>query len=283
MKHKFNLLALLVLLISTHSINAQTPQFSEQKSKYLKQTVSFLAADNLKGRMTGSNEDLKAAEFIRDNMRKLKLKPLYEDGFQYFYAITDVNPGKNNFFEAENFAGKLGIDFNPVSFSANATLEANVVFVGYGYDINKDSLQWNDYKNVDVKGKWVLIMRGDPEPDNMASPYMEFSQERFKVNVAKDQGATGVIFVTGKIQQKDDKLPPIFFDKTPSDAGIPVMSITRDVAEKLFLKIKKTFIDVEATINKTKQPSTFELEFIVKAQTEVEQTDRKSTRLNSSH
>ncbi len=273
MKHKFLQFALFFLIVSTSSIHAQTQQFSPDiQSKDLKHIVSFLASDELKGRMTGSAEDLKAAEYIRDYMRNAKLKPLAEGGFQHFYAITDVKPGKNNSLSAENFVGKLGVDFNPVSFSANASLEAGLVFVGYGYNINKDSLQWNDYKNVDVKGKWVMIMRGDPEPDNMASPYMEYSQERFKVNVAKEQGAAGVIFITGRIQQNEDKLPSVFFDKTLSDAGIPVISVTRGVAEKLFEKYGKSFIETEVTISNFKQQISFETGYTVKAQADVEHT-----------
>ena len=125
---------------------------------------------------------------------------------------------------------------------------------------------------MDVKGKWVMIMRGDPEPDNMASPYMEYSQERFKVNVAKEQGAAGVIFITGRIQQNEDKLPSVFFDKTLSDAGIPVISVTRGVAEKLFEKYGKSFIETEVTISNFKQQISFETGYTVKAQADVEHT-----------
>ena len=46
-------------------------------------------------------------------------------------------------------------DFAPVAFSENSTLKAEVVFAGYGFSINNDSVKWDDYKGIDVKNKWV--------------------------------------------------------------------------------------------------------------------------------
>ena len=57
----------------------------------------------------------------------------------------------------------------PLAFSSNSGLESEVVFAGYGFNINGDSLKWNDYKDIDVKGKWVMILRADPETENPKS------------------------------------------------------------------------------------------------------------------
>ena len=58
----------------------------------------------------------------------------------------------------------------PLSFSSDGSLEAEVIFAGYGFNINSDSLKWNDYNGIDVKGKWVMILRADPEAENTKSP-----------------------------------------------------------------------------------------------------------------
>ncbi len=90
-------------------------------------------------------------------------------------------------------------DFMPFAFSSNAGLESEVVFAGYGFNINTDSLKWNDYNGTDVKGKWVMILRGDPEPENNKSPYIPFSADRDKALLAKDMGAAGVLMVSGPV------------------------------------------------------------------------------------
>ena len=85
----------------------------------------------------------------------------------------------------------------PFAFSSNSGLIAEAVFTGYGFNINGDSLKWNDYKGVDVKDKWVLILRADPETDKSKSPFIPYSGDRDKVMAAKDMGAAGVMLVSG--------------------------------------------------------------------------------------
>jgi len=55
-----------------------------------------------------------------------------------------------------------------------------VVFAGYGFDIDQDSLKWKDYNGVDVKGKWVMIFRGDPELDNTESKFIPYGDNKGK-------------------------------------------------------------------------------------------------------
>ena len=51
-------------------------------------------------------------------------------------------------------------DFTPMGFTSNKALESEVLFAGYGFNINNDSLKWNDYKSIDPTGKWVMIIAG---------------------------------------------------------------------------------------------------------------------------
>ena len=79
-------------------------------------------------------------------------------------------------------------------YSASASLTANSVFAGYGFDINLDSLKWNDYAGIDAKGNWVLVLRGDPEMEKQSSAFIAFEQERSKVLT------TSIILFTQVIQ-----------------------------------------------------------------------------------
>ena len=128
-------------------------------------------------------------------------------------------------------------DFMPFSFSGNSELEADIVFAGYGFKISNDSLEWNDYDNIDVTGKWVLILRGDPEPEKSVSGFIPFNSDRDKALLAKDMGASGVLMVSGPLTDASDT-----FESLSSEGysvEIPVLRIKRDVADKILVKTNK--------------------------------------------
>ena len=112
--------------------------------------------------------------------------------------VVNVHAGKENSLQFNNITGNAGADFTPFSFSKNATIDAGIVFAGYGFDIDQDSLKWKDYEGVDVAGKWVMILRGDPEMDKQESRFARYGEDRDKVLTARDKGAAGVIFISVK-------------------------------------------------------------------------------------
>jgi len=124
----------------------------------LKQHVSYLASDALKGRKTGTEGDSLAAEYIRKILKADGLLPLYDKGFQRFRVTDKILNGPANSMMVNGTLLKLDTDFAPFAFSANDSFKGDVVFAGYGFSIDEDSLKWNDYSNVDVKGKVVMII-----------------------------------------------------------------------------------------------------------------------------
>jgi len=56
-----------------------------------------------------------------------------------------------------------GTDFAPLALTSNSALRAPVVFCGYGFVSSADSPEWNDFKGIDIKDRWVLVLRGYPE------------------------------------------------------------------------------------------------------------------------
>jgi len=155
---------LAILLIGIlFSSKALFAQFSpEITTADLQKQIGFLASDSLKGRKPGTPEDAVTSAYIRDHFKKAGLKLLIDNGFQKFEIVSDVKPGTNNAISFDGFSARQGVDFTPLSFSSSATVKAPVVFAGYGFDLVLDSLKWNDYKSIDVKGKWALILLGDP-------------------------------------------------------------------------------------------------------------------------
>jgi len=242
---------------------------SEITANELRQEIGFLASDSLKGRKPGTPETEIAGRYIRDLMKDAGLTMLCRDGLQDFIVVADIKPGKNNKLELPGYSAELNKDFVPLSFSANASVNTTAVFAGYGFDLDLDSLKWNDYSGMDVKGKWVVILRGDPEPDKTNSAFFPFEQERSKVLTAKDRGALGVLLVTPSDIEKTDVLMHMQYDKTPADAGIPVISITRAVADRLLSSMNYTVSDLETAIKGNHKPQSLLLPVTILATTDL--------------
>ncbi|MCX6266870.1 MAG: hypothetical protein NTW16_05860 [Bacteroidetes bacterium] len=177
---RFPLLSLL-LLLSGLGFSQTGPITSKDLHEY----VQFLASDSLKGRKPGTPEINVAATYIRDHFVAAGLKPLDDNGFQWFEIVTGVDLGDRNTLAFDGMNAAIRKDFIPLSFSSSATVNAPVVFAGYGFDIDIDSLKWNDYKGVDVSGKWVMVFRADPDLDNSDSKFIPYSDIRSKVLTAK--------------------------------------------------------------------------------------------------
>ena len=221
----------LVLWLAVIAVELFAQSETEITVTELEEHVYFLASDSLKGRKPGTPESKVAAEYIRNQFVEYGMEPIGEDGFQYFEVILSVEPGDGNKLVFDGVDEVLFEDFKPMPFSTNGSVDAEVVFAGFGFDIEHDSLSWNDYEKIDVTGKWVMILRGDPEPDKDESLFISYGEDRDKVLTARDHEAAGVLLVNGPQFGKDDKLAEASFNRVTADAGIPVFNISRRLAD----------------------------------------------------
>jgi len=214
----------------------------------LETSVKILASDSLKGRKAGEEGGRMAAEFIRNEFDKVGLELLCEQGFQKFELVSSAEIGDGNQFSVNGEPFEVEKDFSPYAFSANSTVTAPVVFAGFGLDVNKDTLVWNDFENLDVDGKWILALQGDPDLENPHSPFIPYSTERAKALTASDKNAAGLILVAGPSVSETNELSPLFFDKNVSRYSIPVLQVTRKVANKMLSGTTKTVEELETEI-----------------------------------
>ncbi len=256
------------LMLATFSFSQSDNSF---QSESVLSNISFLASDSLKGRKPGTPESKVAADFIRKQFVESGLRLLGKDGFQYFDVITDVEAGLGNRFSCGETDYALGEDFIPLPFSDNNTLNANAVFVGYGFDVINGTLSWNDYEAFDVSGKWVIILRGLPANERLQKIFESSASERFKVLTAKDKGAAGVVFVSGENFDKDDALISMSFDRIASNSGVPVFHVKRDVVEPLFSPLGESVAEVEKRIAESENPVGFLFNQSIYARSEVVQ------------
>jgi aminopeptidase YwaD len=255
------LLPLIILTISCSRVK------TDITSGELTDHIKYLSSDSLKGRMTGSQGDSLAAEYIRARLMEYGLVPVSGDGLQRFKVTDKVMAGKDNSLLVNGTSMVAEQDFTPVTFSENGIVKAEVVFAGYGFSINADSLKWDDYKGTDVKNKWVMILRSDPEPDNQKSKFAPYSNDRNKAMIAKDLGAAGVLLVSGQAFDNSDSFDALA--KGGFSVGIPVIRIKRNIADAILAAKKQNINDLEKKLNTLKKPLSISTGAVVEGRSEI--------------
>lgn len=158
--------------------------------------LTYLSSDLLEGRDTGSRGYKLAADYAASLFKIWGLEPAGDmpapvRGFRSMRGQAPPQPAKRTYFqevvfrETSNVTGSMtlsqksgalektrmfqsGIDYSAMSASAES-ISAPVVFAGYG--IKEDSIKWDDFKNLDVKGKIVLILSEAPGKEDPKSPF----------------------------------------------------------------------------------------------------------------
>lgn len=208
----------------------------------LKGSVQFLASDDLEGRGIGTGGLDKAADFIAGNFRKLGLQPLpgQDDYFQHFKMTTATRPGPETalkFIDGDDApAYEVGKDYTPLSFSGEKEFDAPIVFVGYS--ISNEGQNYDDYANVDVKGKVALAMRYEPHDNQGRSRFTgkeswsPSATLTVKARAAAAAGATALILVNPPaFHEDDDPLVPFARMYRGDQADIPIIQVRRAVAD----------------------------------------------------
>lgn len=235
----------------------------------LQNYVTFLASDSLKGRKPGTPEIEVAARYIRDHFESAGLRLLSENGFQWFDVVLGVKAGEENHLMAADFKAAINQDFVPLVYSSSGKAEAEAVFAGYGFDIDQDNIKWNDYQGLDVAGKWVMILRGDPEPEESESKFTAYADLRSKILTARDKGATGVLFITPSGMEKEDKLIQMAPDNNEASAGLPVFHISRNFANHILAHRSTNTDSLEKVMTSARKPAGFSTGVMVTGTAEV--------------
>ncbi len=259
---KLYLISLIIITAFGFYSGGQKDKNPEITASEIQDHINYLASDALEGRFTGSKGGELAAEYIEEDFKSTGLKPLFDGSFrQNFPFVAGIKLTDNNRFmlnvNGEEIHPKVEDEYIPAPFSGNIDYHGEIVFVGYG--ISAPDLKYDDYKDIDVKGKAVLIMRYNPEGANPHSEFGKFSAYRYKANIAKEKGASAIIFVTGHIPKDDeDKLMKLKYDGGGPMPDIGIIQIKRDIADKMFKADGKDFNTIQEQIDSLKTPDSFE-------------------------
>lgn len=164
--------------------------------------IRFLSHDLLEGRGPATRGDALAQAYIAAQFEALGLEPLGELGsfFQKVPLVSvDGHPKKVDFRAARGkpMAATHGEQVVVVAAGQREQVEwknAELVFVGYGIDA--PALNWNDYKDADLRGKVAVILNNDPEtPMFGGKARLWFGRWDYKYLTADKHGALGALII----------------------------------------------------------------------------------------
>ena len=241
------------------NIQAQTISIKNNKESVLQamwsitsaecfEHVNRLASEKFTGRAAGSKGFTEAANYIANEFKEMGLKSANGDSsFFQFFNVSRNKFGQQNKFSMEVLIQsptsfdtlwvqyQIENDFLPAGFSSSCELVNQVVVAGYG--ITSPENNWDDYANLDVKDKFVMVLSGAPPINN--TNFGRLYRIRNKVKFAKNAGAKGFILIGNPIGLIADnqKMPSVIISEKTAD---DILKGTAYTVKRLKQEIKQT-------------------------------------------
>jgi hypothetical protein len=266
---KFSQITWLFAILLLFSPHVRADDAAEAR---LLEDMKFLASDQLQGRAAENPGLEMAAQFIANRFADLGLRTDFFDGkaFQEFTLEGSIDaPAAKNSFSVSDPNGTyktivLNQQYSPQTLGINGNFDADVVFAGYG--ITAPDLKYDDYANVDVRGKVVIVLRKEPQADNPKSLFdgTEPSQHALfttkEINAFK-HGAAALILVNDASSEASS--PGSILPLTSSGGlikdQIPTLFMKRAVVQGWLKTVGRSLEEIESSIDRELKPQSFVL------------------------
>ena len=266
-----------VALAVTMQAADSDPGLASIKADALKGHIYFLASDEMAGRDSLSHEGRIAAEYIAAFFHRAGLKPVGAGG-TYFqpFPMVEAQPDRDRIYLRAKIGGStmrdfaIGQDFS-LSRQGNVDVEVSGPLVFGGYGIAAPEYAYDDFKDLDVRGKVVMVLTHEPQEHDATSRFKgKFNTVHafnfWKPEVIRLHGAAGILIVQEKTPDRTRPRTPsgptnaqIRTDRpahtlTSPYLDLPFFTITRQTADALLAPLGKTIDDLQDEIDKTGRP-----------------------------
>jgi hypothetical protein len=219
--------------------------------------VAALTDPRTAGRRAGSDGERIAADYLERSFAALGLEPgAGAAGSRHTFSFTSgVSIGPDNELTlSERNEGPIPLvveeDWRPLAFSQSGVIpKSEIAFVGYGLVASESPVDQaiDDYAELDVRDRWVLVFRGlphslDPERRQRLQRHASL---RYKAMLARDHGARGILFVSGPRGRFREELIPLRFDASLAGTRIAVLSIRDEVAGRLLEETGRSLDEIQ--------------------------------------
>jgi Zn-dependent M28 family amino/carboxypeptidase len=173
--------------------------------------IKVLASDEFEGRSPGTKGEELSVKYITDQFEKIGLKPGNPDGtYTQEVPLAGIKSEPRMSFVTRDKTMDLKYPDAFVASSARVKPEikiekSDMLFVGYG--VVAPEYGWDDYKNVDVRGKTLLMLIGDPpvpdpkDPSKLDDKMFKgkamtyYGRWTYKYEIAAQKGAAAAIII----------------------------------------------------------------------------------------
>ncbi len=189
---------------------AQLPAIDAER---LLEHTRTLSSDAFEGRAPGTAGEERTVQYLTEQFKALGLQPGNTDGtYVQDVRLVGLTPSEKqplivtNGREKRTFAWKDEVVAWSKHVADGASIEtSDVVFVGYG--VEAPEFDWNDFKDVDVKGKTLVVLVNDPQVPSASDPatlddavfggraMTYYGRWTYKYEEAARRGAAGVFIV----------------------------------------------------------------------------------------
>jgi hypothetical protein len=261
--------------------------FNAIEERDLRSNLTFIAGDGLEGRMSLQPGDDAAAEWVASEFAKAGLEPAATDASQkpsFLQAVplVEYKPDPSATTLSLSRPGSAQQQWHApevtCTFRDNVDAAGALVYVGYG--ITAPELGYDDYANVDVRGKIVLLMEHEPQENDPKSIFngtgnTRYATSRVKLLNAQRHGAVAVLLmpepnathvssakrlanILAGVTAK--RLAPIPLQAIVNDeVGIALMTVPLGVADELLKNSGATAKELQSSIDRDLKAHSLEL------------------------
>ena len=252
--------------------------------------VQFLSDDLMEGRYPGLRGGELASKYVATQFALYGLQPAGDNG-SYFQNIDfvgmKVRPAETSASLIPNSGSpiplRFGDDYTVMNeaLTPSVDIDAPLVFVGYG--ATAPEFHWDDYAGIDVKGKVIVCIVGDPPSDDPnffgGKALTYYGRWTYKFEQAARMGAVGALIIHrtdlasyGWDVVKNSNTSEKTFLRDDKNPHLEAASwIQLDIAKKLFAASE---LDFDKEFEAAGKPGFKAVELPVRLKAHVESTVR---------
>lgn len=240
------ILTIILLIISFAGFPLQSEEneicdslFELASDSLIRQHIRYLASDELQGRAVGTKGELMAAEYLSAQLKNYNVKPLVPDNSYYqnvlMHSILPLETSKLCLYLGDSCRNlNMYQDYVVYKPGINTYIPKPIEMVFVGYGITAPEFDYDDYNELDVTGKIVVFVGGEPHSNKYNYFDGEFpsiySSAESKQRLALAHGAYGSIYIP-----EPAEIIPGYWQGLVNDLKFEFVTLAYSVSDNLSL------------------------------------------------